>query len=251
MGKINQLIQEWPKGTIKTVIELYDLGFSPQVLKNYTTSKWLNLVGRGAYKLFNDDLDWTGGVYCIQRKKENSIHVGGKTALEYKGFAHYVSQQKTKVILFGNVGDALPRWFTKQNWMRNLSLYKTNFFHYTDLDAFSTTNINNIVINISSPELAILEMLFLVPKVHSFDEANLIMESLTTLRGDLLQTLLEKCNSIKVKRMFLFLAERHRHSWFEELNQTKIYLGRGKREIVKEGRLNKKYNITVPKEYEG
>lgn len=251
MGKINQLIQQWPKGTIKTVKELYELGYSPQILKNYTTSKWLSLLGRGAYKLFNDDVDWSGGVYCLQRNKENTIHVGGKSALEYKGFAHYITQQKTKIELFGNVDDTLPRWFTKQNWMENLSLFKTDIFKYTGLGAFTSTYASNVTIEISSPELAILEMLFLVPKVHSFEEANLLMESLTTLRGDLLQTLLEKCTSVKVKRMFLFLAERHRHSWFEDLEQTKIYLGSGKREIVKEGRLNKKYNITVPKEYEG
>lgn len=51
-----------------------------------------------------------------------------------------------------------------------------------------------------------MEMLYLVPKVHSFEEADLIMESLSTLRGDLLQKLLEKCNSVKVKRMFLYLS---------------------------------------------
>jgi hypothetical protein len=36
MSKINQLIQNWPKGTIKTVSELKESGYSPQVLKIYT-----------------------------------------------------------------------------------------------------------------------------------------------------------------------------------------------------------------------
>lgn len=251
MGKINQLIQQWPKGTVKTVKDLYDLGYSPQALKNYTTYKWLSLLGRGAYKLFNDGVDWSGGVYCLQRKKENTIHVGGKSALEYKGFAHYLLQRKTKIELFGNVNDTLPKWFTTQNWMENLSLSKTDIFDYRGLGAFTSTNINNVDIEISSPELAIMEMLYLVPKVHSFEEADLIMESLTTLRGNLLQTLLEKCNSVKVKRTFLFLSEKHKHSWLQDIDQTKIYLGSGKREIVKNGRLDKKYNITVPRENEG
>jgi hypothetical protein len=134
--------------------------------------------------------------------------------------------------------------------MENLSLSKTDIFNYRGLEAFTSTNINNIVIEISSTELAILEMLFLVPKVHSFEEANLLIESLTTLRGRLLQLLLEKCNSIKVKRMFLYLSEKNKHSWFEDLNQAKIILGSGKREIVKKGRLDNKYNITVPRESE-
>lgn len=250
MGKINQLIQQWPKGTVKTVKELHELGYSPQTLKNYTTYKWLSLLGRGAYKLYNDEVDWPGGLYCLQRKKENTFHVGGKSALEYKGFAHYISQQKTKVELFGNVNDALPKWFTKQNWMKSLSLSKTDIFNYPGLGAYTSTSLGNVVIEISSPELAILEMLFLVPKVHSFEEANLIMESLTTLRVDLLQKLLETCSSVKVKRMFLYLSEKHNHSWLQDLDQTKIYLGSGKREIAKNGRLDKKYNITVPKENE-
>ena len=248
MGKINQLIQQWSKGTVKTVKELNDLGYSPQSLKNYTNYKWLSLLSRGAYKLFNDQVDWPGGVYCLQRKKGNTIHIGGKSALEYKGFAHFLSQGKTKVELFGNVNETLPRWFTKQNWMKNLSLTKTDIFSYPRLGAFTSTYVNNLFIEISSPELAVMEMLYLVPKVHSFEEADLIMESLITLRADLLQILLEKCNSVKVKRIFLYLSEKHNHSWLQDLYQTKIYLGSGKREIVKNGRFDKKYNITVPRE---
>ena len=251
MGKINQLIQQWPKGTIKTVKDLADLGYSPQILKTYTTYKWLSLIGRGAYKLFNDEVDWSGGLYCLQSKKGNTIHVGGKSALEYKGYAHYIPQQKAKVELFGNVRSTLPRWFTQQGWIKNISYFKTDIFKYSGLAAYTSTNISNVKIEVSSPELAVLEMLFLVPKVHSFEEADLIMESLTTLRGELLQTLLETCNSVKVKRIFLYLSEKHKHAWLHDFDQTKINLGSGKREIVKNGRLDKKYNITVPRENEG
>jgi hypothetical protein len=95
-----------------------------------------------------------------------------------------------------------------------------------------------------------MEMLYLVPKFYTFDEAYLIMEGLTTLRSDLLQNFLEKCRSVKVKRMFLYMAERNDHQWFADLDIKKIDLGRGKRAIVENGRLNSKYSITVPKEYE-
>src|ERR1035437_2425649 len=196
MSKINQLIQNWPRGTIKTVNELKELCYSPQILKIYTNSKWITLLGRGAYKLFNDNVDWEGGVHCLQGKKDSSVHVGGKTALELKGFSHYISQQKLKVEIFGNENDSLPMWFKNQTWMENVNFYKSALFEYKKLDAFSTANVNNVVINISSLELAIMEILFLVPKVHSFDESNLIMESLTSLRIELLQRLLEKCNSV-------------------------------------------------------
>jgi hypothetical protein len=38
------------------------------------------------------------------------------------------------------------------------------------------------------------------------------------------------------------------HLWFKELNLDKINLGTGKRMIVKNGVLDTKYQITVPRE---
>lgn len=54
--------------------------------------------------------------------------------------------------------------------------------------------------------------------------------------------------------MFLYMAEKAGHYWFEELDTDKMDLGAGKLQLVKNGVLNKKYSITVPKElddYEG
>jgi hypothetical protein len=54
--------------------------------------------------------------------------------------------------------------------------------------------------------------------------------------------------------MFLYMAEKAGHYWFEELDTSKIDIGTGKLQLVKDGVLNKKYSITVPKElndYEG
>ena len=251
MDKINQLMKDWPKGVVLLTSYLKEKGYPKDLLKKYSNSNWLESLGYGAYKLSGDAVEWNGAINALQQQKQSYIHPGGKTALELKGYAHFLVLGNTRVELFSGIKKSLPKWFQNQTWMKNINHFSTKLFHYNDGEMFIQYEIKNISLKISSPELAILEMLFLVPKIHSFDETNLIMESLTTLRGDLLQTLLEKCNSVKVKRMFLFLAERHKHSWFEELNQTKIYLGSGKREIVKEGRLNKKYNITVPKEYEG
>ena len=95
-----------------------------------------------------------------------------------------------------------------------------------------------------------MEMLYLVPNEQSFEEAYEIMEGLTTLRPKLVQRLLEECKSVKVRRLFLFMAESSNHDWVKELNVEKIDLGSGKRVIVKNGVLDKKYKITVPRRYE-
>lgn len=65
------------------------------------------------------------------------------------------------------------------------------------------------------------------------------MDGLTTLRPRLVQNLLEKCNSFKVKRLFLFMTEKSQHLWFKELDTHKINIGSGKWVIVKNGVLKK------------
>ncbi len=91
-----------------------------------------------------------------------------------------------------------------------------------------------------------MELLYLVPGRESFEEAGLLMEGLATLRPDLVQSLLEQCTSVKVKRLFLYLSEQSGHLWLEEIHTARINMGRGKRVIYKGGRLDAKYGITVP-----
>lgn len=94
-------------------------------------------------------------------------------------------------------------------------------------------------------------MLCYVPHIFSFDEAFHIMENLNWLRPILVQNLLEKCHSIKGKRLFLFLGEYFAHPWMQKLEIEKILLGSGigsgKRMIFRNGYYDKKYMITVPK----
>ncbi|MFX8825011.1 type IV toxin-antitoxin system AbiEi family antitoxin domain-containing protein, partial [Acinetobacter baumannii] len=73
------------------------------------------------------------------------------------------------------------------------------------------------------------------------------MESINKVRPIVVQKLLEACTSIKVKRLFLYLAEKANHSWLQHLDLEKIDLGKGKRSIVKDGAYNSKYQITVSK----
>jgi hypothetical protein len=51
---------------------------------------------------------------------------------------------------------------------------------------------------------------------------------------------------VKVKRLFLWFAERHHHAWLKSLDREGIDLGSGKRMIVRGGKLDTQYNITVP-----
>lgn len=76
-------------------------------------------------------------------------------------------------------------------------------------------------------------------------------ENLRNFSPRRLQTLLGDCRSVKVKRMFFWFAERHNHAWLQKLDHSKIDLGKGKRMLVKGGKLETKYHITVPENLDG
>ena len=58
----------------------------------------------------------------------------------------------------------------------------------------------------------------------------------------------EAYTSVKVKRFFLFLADKAGHSWLNHLDVDKIDLGKGKQSIVKGGVYIPQYQIAVNKE---
>ena len=251
MDKINQLMKSWQKGTVKLSSTLKEMGYQKDLLKKYVQSGWLESLGYGAFKLAEDNVEWYGALKALQEQKNSMLHPGGKTALILKGYGHYLSAALHQIDLFGNKTDVPPKWFKENDWQVAISFMETKLFNYSTEEFFSRIVTNSIEFKISSPELSAMEMLNLIPKGQSFDEALKIMEGLVTLRPQLIQSLLEQCNSIKVKRLFLFMAEKNDLPWISELNLRKIYLGSGKRSIIQDGVFNKKYNITVPREYAG
>ena len=98
----------------------------------------------------------------------------------------------------------------------------------------------------SAPERAALELLRLVPHRETYEEARLLFEGLPPLRPTLVQQLLEACRSVKAKRLFLHRAEACALPWVGKLDRGRVDLGSGKRVIVKGGRFDPKYQITVP-----
>jgi len=242
MSKLNQLLQKLPKGAIATDVWLKRNGISNDLKRRYIDGHWLDVVGHGACKRYGDRIEWPGAVWgAIQQGIE--LHVGGKTALGLHGLGHYVRVNEV-IILFKESRVPLPNWFAKAV-SDKFRLIKTKFLP-TQL-GISELAVEGLKIPVSQPERAILEHIYCIGKTESFEEASLLMESLTGLRPSLMQQLLESCSSIKTKRVLLFLGEYHDHKWFKKLNVNRIDLGSGKRQIVTPGELNKQYQITIPK----
>jgi len=247
-SKINHLVSNWPRGTVFPQLDLSRSGYYHDLVKSYRKSQWIEQVGVGAFKLVNDQIDWFGGLYALQCQLNLPIHVGGKTALELKGYAHYGRLVENVCFLFGAEGSRLPNWFRNYNWRVQIIYKATGFLPMTVAKSFSEYQHKEFSIRISAPERAALEMLYYVPDKQGFDEALKIMETLVSLRPELMQELLERCQFVKVKRLFMYMAERLALPWFRELKTDLIDLGQGKRVIVTNGVLDKKYLITVAKE---
>jgi hypothetical protein len=247
-GKLNHLLSHWPAHSVFACSWLHAQGYGFDLIAKYRKSGWLTSVGQGAVARAGDPVEWAGGLYAIQAQLKSPIHVGGKSALLLKGYGHFIPQGKGWVLsLFGPSQAKLPAWFKNYDWGVKVRLVTADLFQEDSGVGLSDHATGAFSILVSAPERAMLEFLSLVPQAESFEEAKLLMEGLTTLRPKMVQQLLTGCRGVKVKRLFLFLAEVCNHAWMKKLDLSGIHLGSGKRVIEKGGVLNKKYGITVPR----
>lgn len=241
-----------PHGYVTTKRELLGNGFTLHQIDNLVKREQLVVVASGVYHSPETVLTWEGGVASLQNLGSD-VTVGGLTSLELAGFSHYLSLgEKTQITLFAS--KRLPAWLDKA--LPDVSInYRTHARvldrseNVTGLYRQTATGQNPAIeFTASRPELAILELLHDVPKLVSFEHADLLMEGLATLSPKRLDTVLSHCKSIKIKRLFFWFAYRHQHAWMKTLNYTDYDLGKGKRVLASPGKLDKKFQITVPKE---
>lgn len=244
--KINYLIQQWPTGTIAQTFWLREKGYSDQLLNRYKKSGWIESFGTGAYQRPGERVGFEGAVYALQKQSNFTIHPGGATALSLQGKAHYLELSQVKALLFGISTEKLPVWFTRHDWNVKVEYFSSSFLPNTlGLVPYSFSNFD---ILISGSARAMMECLYLAPKQMDLIACYELMEGLSNLRPKVVQELLEQCSSVKVKRLFLYMAEKTGHTWFNFLNSDKINLGKGKRSVVPDGVYIEAYQITVPKE---
>lgn len=244
--KLMNLLSMHLPGTVLLASWFEKNGFSRDLLQYYLKSGWLKSYGFGAYIRPNEEVKWTGALNSLQRQAELKVHSGGLTSISLHGLSHYVRMQKEPLHLFSPLYIKLPKWFLNQEWSGQIQHVKTKFLP-TDF-AVTEYSVDGLKIQVSSPERAILECLYLTPDRFDIVECYQIFEGLVNLRPKILQELLENCNSIKVKRLFLFMADKANHQWLDFVEQSGIELGNGDRVIVKGGVYISQYKISVPKE---
>ncbi|NJK94512.1 MAG: hypothetical protein HC905_05915 [Bacteroidales bacterium] len=241
-------LEEHIPGTVLLASWLEKKGISYDLQKYYRKSGWLESVGTGAFKRPKDQVQWQGGLFAIQTQANLPVHVGGPSALSLQGLAHYVRLGEETLHLF-SPQIKLPVWFLQYNWNVKIEHIKTSMLP-SEIGLVKNEE-KNFSIQISSPERAILECLYLAPDQFDLIECYQLFEGLTNLRPGELQQLLELCKSVKVKRLFLYMAHKANHQWLSFIDLSKISLGHGDRSVVKGGIYVSQFNISIPKELAG
>ena len=270
--KLNSLQHLLPEGMVVSAAWLKERGYSSALCSKYVANGWLKQPTRGIYTRPGATPKWQHLVISLQSLMHQPVTVGGLTALELQGYGHYVRiGNEQRVFLYTEA--RLAKWvhdfdpqvrFEHRNANR---LFRKPFIadavnDLAELDALAVpVGVSKNVAGglarqswgerewsmlISTPERATLEFLDELPVHQTFQHAADLFTGLSNLSPRRLQMLLEQCNSVKVKRLFMWFADRYQHAWLKHLDPSSIDLGSGKRMIAKTGRLDPKFQITVP-----
>jgi hypothetical protein len=268
-GKLNKLERILPEGLLVDSGWMNENGYANSLRAKYVASGRLEQPARRVYRRPRGTLDWPVAVLSLQTLLDYAIVVGGRTALEMQGYAHYLPATRREVHLYG---DERP-----PTWLADLTL-DVAFRYHPSQKLFAHARWFGVAkpgddadpshvlagwakastletplghwqwpLKQSTPERALLELLDELPDHESFDQVDALMGGLATLSPRRLQKLLDDCVSVKVKRLFFFFADRHGHAWLKALDRSTVNLGSGNRVLVKGGRLDPAYAITVPR----
>jgi hypothetical protein len=265
-SKLNQLQSLLPAGLLVDAEWLKRHGYYSSLVAKYVKGGWLEQPTRGAYRRTGaapaGDADgWQTVVLSLQRLRPPLSLIGGRTALETQGYGHYLSPRgSVEIHLYA--GRPPPSW-ARRLLGEALVFHRARLFEhdpilladppkpllYLHVMQPARDGVTGLL-QVSTPERAMLEVLDGVPHAASFHEADKLVEGLATLSPKRLSALLTACRSVKVKRLALWFADRHGHAWARRLDRATIDLGAGNRVLEPGGRLDRTYHITVPREME-
>lgn len=274
-SKLNALQRLLPEGLLAPTSWLEARGYSRSLLAGYMKRGWLESPARGVYRRPGPSLDWKHVVATLQQQvveeREPLLHVGGLTALEDHGVAHYVRLGKHRPLLLYGPSvlpawaktTALPERFVVRSdaMFASLRVWRASDGRWLDNEGapmhereFGNRGLELLDFTrdewklvYSTEERAMLEMLADVPARETLDHADLQMQGRVSLRPARVTRLLAACTSVKAKRLFLALAERHNHAWLKHLDWTAFNWGSGKRRLFPGEPMHPKYQISWPK----
>lgn len=216
-----------PAGTPVSTADLAEYGVSADLAVHYVRAGWLRRLERGVFLRPGDTLSLAPSLLFLERKLAG-LHVGGKSALEWHGIRHYLSQQPT-LHLYGWIAARLPAWFTETfpSEYHRKRLFEEKPEKPLHLSRFEGLQAGSNPL-VSSPERALLELLSEVGVRQPLPEARELTESAHTLRAGILSDLLKRCRSVKTVRLCLTLGRELSLPWVGKLDPKQLPTGSDK-----------------------
>ncbi len=246
-SKLNRLMTMVPEGLPVTAAWLkQEVGVSRQLVQDYVKNGWLANPTRGVYVRNPAKLTWLSALLAVQWIEGRKCYPTGESALRLLGFGQYIPMGKGSEQGLG--GPERPPL-----WLDRLELEVS--FRYAEKTLFANEELGMTTfpvpgyeqaLQIPTAARAILEMLAGVRDEDRFRAAYELFEGMTSLSPNQVQSLLVDCRHIKAKRLFMMLLDWVGHAWGRHLDREALDLGSGKRVVVKGGKLNAKYGVTVP-----
>lgn len=182
-------------------------------------------LGRGMF-MFPQDVLQPGPSIKVLGRRLPGLHVGGKTALAWRGIRHNVGSRE-RLELWGDLPGSLPAWFKQRFPGRYVArkLFDAGLAPGFGLQPLPETPDGPLV---SVPERALLELLNEVGARQGIEEAKNIMEGVRSPRLDVLGPLLQHCPRVKVVRLCVQWAEELKLEWAAEARRLAGPRGRGR-----------------------
>lgn len=212
-GIIKEVVATFPKERPISSRQLRQAGVSNELARLYVESGWLQRFERGTFGFKGAELTLQGSLEFLA-ERHPGLHVGGKTALSWRGALHNIPFQET-LCLWGPRNVRIPAWFQERFPCR----YTSRQLFGEELPAaagISTVPAKHGTVPISEPERAILELLSEVGTHQEIDEARHTVELLGSLRIESLLPLLTHCRQIKAARLCIQWAEELGLPWAAE-----------------------------------
>jgi len=176
--------------------------------------------------MFPQDVLQAGPSIKVLAQRLPGLHVGGKTALAWRGIRHNV-RSRERLDLWGDHPASLPPWFTTRFPARYIArrLFDAKLAVGFGVQPLPETPDGP---GVSVPERALLELLNEVGARQGIEEARNIMEGVRSPRLDVLGTLLRHCPSVKVVRLCVQWAEELKLDWAVDARRLAGPRGRGR-----------------------
>lgn len=217
-------------------------GYSSQLMQKYVQNGWLRSLCRGVFCRANIQvLNAYNAIATYYSQVGHNMHIAAHSALEIYGYMHYVPMGKPQMMVAVD-GKYIPMWLRQDVFDRQIIPFRSEALPIEQ----HTFDYQTQILPISTPERAFIECLLLAPKYYNYVDLYMLMEQLTGLRPAVVQMLLEQLSSYRAKRMFIYMAQKANHAWWEDVDLSHVDIGTSKIYYSATGKYINKYKITIP-----